>query len=92
MLCPRILQAALVYVNTLMLQDILADPDWEGALTAEDERGLTHLVLVARPTLRRSETQHVVAARARHGAGCLIKSRSTAAPRRCEGTDKPSPG
>ncbi|MCW2628477.1 MAG: hypothetical protein QOF66_3328 [Mycobacterium sp.] len=42
-LCLRILQAALVYVNTLMLQDILADPDWEDALTAEDERGLTPL-------------------------------------------------
>jgi hypothetical protein len=42
-LCLRILQAALVYVNTLMLQDILADPDWEDAPTAEDERGLTPL-------------------------------------------------
>jgi hypothetical protein len=42
-LCLRILQAALVYMNTLMLQDILADPDWEDALTAEDERGLTPL-------------------------------------------------
>jgi hypothetical protein len=42
-LCLRILQAALVYVNTLMLQDILADTDWEGALTAQDERGLTPL-------------------------------------------------
>ena len=26
-LCLRILQAALVYVNTLMLQDVLTDPD-----------------------------------------------------------------
>ena len=42
-LCLRILQAALVYVNTLMMQDILADPDWDDALTAEDERGLTPL-------------------------------------------------
>jgi hypothetical protein len=41
--CLRILQAALVYMNTLMLQDIIADPDWEDALTAEDERGLTPL-------------------------------------------------
>jgi TnpA family transposase len=32
-LCLRILQAAMVYVNALMLQDILADPDWENALT-----------------------------------------------------------
>jgi TnpA family transposase len=27
-LCLRILPAALVYVNTLMLQDLLAEPDW----------------------------------------------------------------
>jgi TnpA family transposase len=42
-LCLRILQAALVYVNTLMLQDVLADPAWSGALTSEDQRGLTPL-------------------------------------------------
>ncbi len=30
-------------VNTLMLQDILAEPEWQGALTAEDQRGLTAL-------------------------------------------------
>lgn len=42
-LCLRICQAAMVYVNVLMIQDVLADPDWDGALTAEDERGLTPL-------------------------------------------------
>lgn len=42
-LCLRILQAALVYVNTLMLQDVLADPEWSEALTSEDQRGLTPL-------------------------------------------------
>lgn len=41
--CLRVLQAALVYVNTLMLQDILADRAWEQTLTAEDRRGLTPL-------------------------------------------------
>jgi hypothetical protein len=43
MLALHILQAALVYVNTLMLQDILAEPEWQGVLTAEDRRGLTAL-------------------------------------------------
>jgi hypothetical protein len=38
-----VLQAALVYVNTLMLQDVLADPAWEQVLTAEGRRGLTPL-------------------------------------------------
>jgi hypothetical protein len=33
----------MMYVNVLMIQDILADPDWDGVLTAEDERGLTPL-------------------------------------------------
>ena len=41
MLALHILQAALVYVNTLMIQDILAEPEWAGVLTAEDLRGLT---------------------------------------------------
>jgi len=42
-LCLRILQAALVYVNTLMLQDVLAEDDWAQLLTPEDRRGLTPL-------------------------------------------------
>jgi len=42
-LCLRILQAALVYVNTLMLQDVLAEDAWAGMLTTEDRRGLTPL-------------------------------------------------
>jgi hypothetical protein len=42
-LCLRILQAALVYVNTLLLQDVLAEDDWADMLTAEDQRGLTPL-------------------------------------------------
>lgn len=43
MLALHILQAALVYVNTLMIQDILAEPEWVNVLTAEDLRGLTPL-------------------------------------------------
>jgi len=42
-LCLRILHAALVYINTLLLQDVLAEPDWSDLLTAEDRRGLTPL-------------------------------------------------
>jgi hypothetical protein len=42
-LCLRILQAALIYVNTLMLQDALAEDDWAELLTPEDRRGLTPL-------------------------------------------------
>ena len=40
----HLLQACLVYINTLMLQDILADPAWMGRMTAEDFRALSPLV------------------------------------------------
>ena len=43
MLSLHILQAALVYVNTLMIQDILAEPEWASLLTPGDVRGLTPL-------------------------------------------------
>ena len=39
----RILQAALVYVNTLMVQYVVADDNWTRSLTPEDRRGLTPL-------------------------------------------------
>lgn len=42
-LCQRLLRAALVYVNTLMLQDVLAEDDWTYPLAPEDRRGLTPL-------------------------------------------------
>jgi len=41
--CLRILQAALVFVNTLMLQHVLDDPVWADALAEADQRGLTPL-------------------------------------------------
>ena len=43
MLCLRVLQAALVYVNTLMVQDVLAEEGWAAQLTDADRRGLTPL-------------------------------------------------
>ena len=42
-LCLRILQSALVFVNTLMLQDVLGEPEWADLLTPADRRGLTPL-------------------------------------------------
>ena len=43
-LCLHILQAAMVYVNTLMIQDVLAEPSWTDVLGPEDYRGLTPLI------------------------------------------------
>jgi TnpA family transposase len=43
MLCLQILQSSLGYVNTLMIQDVLAEPEWADALDDNDKRGLTPL-------------------------------------------------
>ena len=43
MLCLRVLQSALVYVNTLMVQDVLADDDWADRMTDVDCCSLTPL-------------------------------------------------
>ena len=42
-LCLHVLQSSLVYINTLMQQQVLKTPDWEGRLTLEDKRALTPL-------------------------------------------------
>jgi hypothetical protein len=43
MLAPHLLQNAPVYINTRMLQQVLAEEAWEKRLTDEDLRGLTPL-------------------------------------------------
>ena len=39
----HLLQICLVYINTLMLQNVLADPLWSSQMKEEDRRGLTPL-------------------------------------------------
>lgn len=41
MLCLQILQSSLGYINTLMIQDTLAEPAWAKTLTDVERRGLT---------------------------------------------------
>jgi len=43
MLALHLLQSALVHVNTVLLQRVLAEPAWATRLTDEDRRGLTPL-------------------------------------------------
>jgi hypothetical protein len=43
MLALHLLQISLVYVNTLMVQEVLSEDDWMKRLTKEDYRGLTPL-------------------------------------------------
>lgn len=43
MLGLHLLQVSLVYVNTLMMQQVLSEPEWQGQLTGVDLRALTPL-------------------------------------------------
>ena len=43
MLCVHLLQNCLVYLNTLMMQRVLAEPAWASRLTERDRQGLSPL-------------------------------------------------
>jgi TnpA family transposase len=43
-LALHLLQNALVYVNTLMMQNVLSEPAWSARMAPEDYRGLTPLI------------------------------------------------
>lgn len=43
-LCLHLLQACAVYINTLLIQEILSDPTWRNRLTPEDYRALSPLI------------------------------------------------
>jgi TnpA family transposase len=43
-LALHLLQACLVYINTLMLQRVLAEPAWLARMTEADMRGLSPLI------------------------------------------------
>ncbi len=44
MLALHLLQNCMVYINTLMLQQVLAQQQWSGKLTPRDLRALTPLI------------------------------------------------
>jgi hypothetical protein len=44
MLAMHLLQSSLVLVNTLIIQQILAEPEWAKRLTARDKKALTALI------------------------------------------------
>jgi len=60
MLCLHLLQNCMVYVNTLMLQQVLAQPHWAGKLTPRD------LDALDRPAKDRPRLQRLLAE-----PGCL---------------------
>ena len=44
MLCLHLLQISLVYINTLMIQQVLADPTWMERMGVDERRALTPLI------------------------------------------------
>ena len=44
MLCLHLIQNAMVYINTLMMQQVLERPHWTDRLTAVDFRAITPLI------------------------------------------------
>jgi hypothetical protein len=44
MLSPHLIQNCMVYVNTLMIQKLLAQPHWQGRFTPRDYAALTPLI------------------------------------------------
>ncbi|WP_367364121.1 Tn3 family transposase [Candidatus Tisiphia endosymbiont of Nedyus quadrimaculatus] len=42
--CLHLLQVCMVYINTLIIQEVLSDPVWQNKLTIEDKRALSPLI------------------------------------------------
>lgn len=42
--CLHLLQVCMVYINTLIIQEVLSDPIWANKLTPEDKRALSPLI------------------------------------------------
>jgi TnpA family transposase len=42
--CLHLLQVSMVYINTLIIQEVLSELQWQNKLTAEDKRALTPLI------------------------------------------------
>ena len=45
-LCLHLLQVCMVYINTLIIQQVLSADHWKGRLTAADYRALTPLLSI----------------------------------------------
>ena len=52
MLSLHLIQNCRVYINTLMIQKVLARPRWQQAMTPRDLRGLDAVALEPREPLR----------------------------------------
>lgn len=66
--CLRMLQSTLVYVNTLMLQDIPGEPEWAD-LHARPPKRPGPALLAPCPALRRGQPRHGRPPQPRRGRG-----------------------
>ena len=44
MLCLHLLQSSLIYINTLLLQQVLSEPEWMQKMGPDELRALTPLI------------------------------------------------
>ena len=65
MLSLHLLQVSLVYVNTLMMQQVLAEPAWQGRLTLRDRACALTTEVAAHQSVRHVHSEHAGAATAR---------------------------
>jgi len=73
-LCLHILQAAMVYVNTLMIQDVLAEPEWEHVLGPEGLPRADPADLGPRGHARGVQAQHEQQTHPRHHHAAALTS------------------
>jgi hypothetical protein len=64
-----------------MVQEVLALPEWEGVLTADDRRGADPALLGPHPAVRRGEAEHGPTARPRRSRAASTRRGDLVAPR-----------
>ena len=76
MLALHLLQICLVYINTLMIQRVLTEPDWTQRMLADVLRALTPLIVRSRDSLRDFSARHESEAGDRTRCGCCMMLRA----------------
>jgi hypothetical protein len=80
MLALHLLQICLVYINTLMIQRVLTEPDWTQRMLPDDLRALTPLIyahVTSRDSLRDFSARHEPEVGHRTRCRCCLTATST---------------
>src|SRR5260221_12570964 len=76
MLALHLLQICLVYINTLMIQRVLTEPDWTQRMLRDDLRALTPLIyahVTPYGTFRLDMNQRLAIEQDAVAAGCYVQ-------------------